>query len=856
MKKRIIAATLVLNLAFLAVFSGSTDADAAKKVKLSAKSKTLEVNKSFSLKLKNGSKKAKVTWKTSNKKVASLSKQVKKGNKASVKVTGKKRGTAKITATYKLGKKKPTKFICTVKVGKKKPAPTAVPTVAPTITTAPTAVPTATPEPTQKITPTPKPTRTPTPTPTPKPIWSPDVQIYKTDVDVVIDGIIDEAWSFVDAMPIANWTLDPAEEGAPEKAAQSSNAYAKIMWTDAKVYVMVSVDDPEIDLRNEAVYYQDSIELFFDEYDDKRDWGGGNEFQYRTVLNREAESIGSLTDKQYWDGEAITTEFATTETGYVVEFAIPLHAAPVEGGFAGIEIQVNDASAGFRNGTWNLFANPADGDPIPYDSTAVFGNCQYAIKSQESEKDIEYLWELGDVTINDTFSDYFISGVTVNDDSLEFGEDSEYVKHHFGSVTMVNENKMEYIVNDNATDEYPNGIDKANVDAYYETDGEAEVILDYEKLEEILSYCKDNGLKLRYNALVSHYPVREYFFLQDYNWAPYSKEDYIANGWDVNNYHKLADKETMKKRLNEYISQIIEYIYSNGYGDVVYAYDVIYEATNGGENNKHRYYVDTNAVTASELLVEEKISGALNFQTNGGVRTSTGKFVTSESSADSVEDMIVYEGRVPANDSYWYATMGPDYLYLAFLYAHDAIDEYYEQYKDEFGYTTKPSLIYTDYNQRENDHISLAKYINLACNLENGTSGEMYCDGIGIEAHSLSESNQERMIKAVVDEGFECQITELDEATTGDEQAEKLKNLYQIYMKYSKNGEYGRLKGEDYIGVTSVTHYAIYDEGEEYRPKYIMELYEGDNPELSLSPKPAFFAILQAGGVECGYKVY
>ena len=169
----VLAAALVVSLA-------PANADAAKKVKLSSKSKTIAVKKSFTLKVKNGSKKAKVTWKTSNKKVAALSKQVKKGNKASVKVTGKKKGSAKIMATYKLGKKK-TKLTCKVTVGTVAPtaapttAATVAPTAAPTIaaTVAPTtAAPSATPAKTQR----PKKTAGPTATPTPEPTKPADMK--------------------------------------------------------------------------------------------------------------------------------------------------------------------------------------------------------------------------------------------------------------------------------------------------------------------------------------------------------------------------------------------------------------------------------------------------------------------------------------------------------------------------------------------------------------------------------------------------------------------------------------------------------------------------------------------------------
>lgn len=67
-------------------------------VKLSEKSKTLTVGQSFNLSLKNT--KSSVKWSTSNKKVAAI----KKVSKYKYKVTGRKSGTATITA--KVGKKK------------------------------------------------------------------------------------------------------------------------------------------------------------------------------------------------------------------------------------------------------------------------------------------------------------------------------------------------------------------------------------------------------------------------------------------------------------------------------------------------------------------------------------------------------------------------------------------------------------------------------------------------------------------------------------------------------------------------------------------------------------------------------
>ncbi len=101
-------------------------AQAAKKIKLNKSKITIKIGKSVTLKLKNAKKK--VTWKSSNKKIASVDK---KG-----KVTGKKAGSVKITAKS-AGKK----YICKVMVKKiqesSSPAPTTAINQTPSVSSTP-----------------------------------------------------------------------------------------------------------------------------------------------------------------------------------------------------------------------------------------------------------------------------------------------------------------------------------------------------------------------------------------------------------------------------------------------------------------------------------------------------------------------------------------------------------------------------------------------------------------------------------------------------------------------------------------------------------------------------------------------
>lgn len=190
--KRILVSALILSMVILLIPGNTTATQAAKKPKLSKTRVSITVGKTKTVKMKNSAKKAKVSWKTSNKKVAKITKKVTKGKKAKAKIKGIKAGKAVITAKYKLGKKVK-KLKCRVTVKDK--------TVEPIITTNPTSgvVVTETPvvsgepvteEPATEApatgTPTIRPTREPTPSPTPKPSPLP---VGNYNFPAVSDGI-------------------------------------------------------------------------------------------------------------------------------------------------------------------------------------------------------------------------------------------------------------------------------------------------------------------------------------------------------------------------------------------------------------------------------------------------------------------------------------------------------------------------------------------------------------------------------------------------------------------------------------------------------------------------------------------
>lgn len=149
---KIVAALCTAAMIIGSIAYTSAASEAAKAPKLNKKKISVNVGKTYKIKLKNGNKKAKVTWKVNKKKVARITKKSKKGKNAFATIKGLKAGKAKVTAVYKLGKKTK-KLTCTVTVNKKNSSVTPVPTQngggnnPQPIVTDPTPVPTPTPEP-------------------------------------------------------------------------------------------------------------------------------------------------------------------------------------------------------------------------------------------------------------------------------------------------------------------------------------------------------------------------------------------------------------------------------------------------------------------------------------------------------------------------------------------------------------------------------------------------------------------------------------------------------------------------------------------------------------------------------------
>lgn len=161
----------------------------------------------------------------------------------------------------------------------------------------------------------------------------------------VIDGIIDSVWDKVNYVPAT----------ASGSGSTDTTAKFKALWDDKALYVLADVTDNALDVSSGTVYNRDCVEIFLDE--------GNNAIEnifdlddthYRiSCENRLSADRGSL-DRLYTQ----VTKKKNVEgvvTGYIVEARIALQNPAQGNNIYGFELQLNDAKAGNRTGTLNVF---------------------------------------------------------------------------------------------------------------------------------------------------------------------------------------------------------------------------------------------------------------------------------------------------------------------------------------------------------------------------------------------------------------------------------------------------------------------------------------------------------------------
>jgi len=276
----------------------------------------------------------------------------------------------------------------------------------------------------------------------------------------------------------------------------------------------------------------------------------------------------------------------------------------------------------------------------------------------------------------------------------------EIIKYQFNSVTFTNLMKAEFMLNKSACQNSAKS-------------GDGMPVLKFDTVVDGLEFCKENNIKMRGHTLVWHTQAPEWFFRTGYN----------DNG-------SYVDKNTMKKRMESYIKQMIEFV-DYYYPGVIDVWDVVNEAV-------------------------ETANGQFDSSSGWNTRTKYGNNQTNP----------------------WYATMGPDYVFEAFRFARK--------------YAAKGTkLIYNDFNTFQSpktDRICTLVQKLKAENLIDGVGLQSY-----LGPSWPNRSDYKKAIQRFASLGVEVQITELtisidsgnNKFTT---QANQYGEVFKIYKDLKKSG--------------------------------------------------------------------
>lgn len=382
----------------------------------------------------------------------------------------------------------------------------------------------------------------------------------------------------------------------------------------------------------------------------------------------------------------------------------------------------------------------------------------------------------------EAYSDYFKIGVAIpnwnyyNGSALATRQSA--VLNIFNSVTCENEMKPEAMFS--STQE---GLFRVSQGA-----------------QTMMEWAKENGMKLRGHTLVWHSQVNPQIFAIDFK--PTVNGKITTSYSDTLDEECLVDADTLRERLKTYIYSVMEYVYSNGYGDVIYAWDVVNEAVDESRTD--------------------------------GLRRST-----------------------------WYRILGPDFLYYAFLYAREASVKYSTEYASLYGLdpakddlsVIQPKLLYNDYNEwfqarvnvivhyateyKFNENRSLVDSPVIKKDGDGTMLGDGLIDGVGMQCH-LSDTQDIKTYMKALRQYSEAvgmvQITEMDVGCTtfGENQwFKQAKFYYDFFTALLEEVNSG-------ANVSSVTLWGLTDESSWRSSDYPLVL------NADLSRKPAYSAMLMA----------
>ena len=351
----------------------------------------------------------------------------------------------------------------------------------------------------------------------------------------------------------------------------------------------------------------------------------------------------------------------------------------------------------------------------------------------------------------------FKIGCVISAQTVKQSSYTDMIKADFNSITAANEFKAYSLLNQQAS---MKAKDKMPV-MYYGT------------ADSIATFARENGIKIRGHVLVWDAYMPRWFFTKDYSWNA-----------------DFTDSDTMKKRLEYYINEVVSH-FETEFPGVIYCWDVVNEAVADGTNE---------CMADDERRIRTSRSGSPN---------------------------------------YFYDVIGPDYVELAFKYARKAVNK------------TNPNikLFYNDYNT-----FYSPKREAIAKLLESINKNEKLCDGLGMQGYvggygqqaGCMNSNDIKLfsdaIKFYGQKGFEVHVTELALRNYDKTQANRHEAFYESFFKMLAASNH------EHTYLTSVSIWGLIDNPSLPKSDYS---YSMNGPycgifHYDLKKKPEFYRILKA----------
>ncbi len=361
--------------------------------------------------------------------------------------------------------------------------------------------------------------------------------------------------------------------------------------------------------------------------------------------------------------------------------------------------------------------------------------------------------------------------------SVADDETTAFITENYNSLTAENEMKPEAVLGYQASlikVSDSSSISDNNIiipDGYTE---ENVPKLNYENIDKLLKYASENGLRIRYHGLLWHEQTSNWFFREGFN----ANNDYVS-------------PEIMDKRIEYYITNVMNHVYSSDYPDVVYCWDVVNE-----------YFHMTECIckikgTSSPLDPPEL-----------AVESRKTKPETVKCFAEVYGDLIFEDGSDPAHSP---VKTNPEYVKKAFAAAYKVLEK--------FGKTDSVELVYNDYDTNfedaRNTAIAVAAYVNSKDDIN--PEGKKLLTTIGMQCHDKLETPSEftdvprwtiESHKATMDAfkaaGLNFQITEMDIQLKGQTDEDMLKywaDFVTLVISEAKSG----------AKITGYTWWGLYD---------------------------------------------